>query len=131
MLQIDLPRLPNEANPAGIPFASGTGTQSDVWLISNPPRDNPDDAGFVNEYTWNNPPARNQFVSTTIFPPGSPTEPYLTFLWSGRCERTLSFEFVLSDWQQGSGDVNFYDSLGGRSGKYVIPPIGFSMVYNC
>lgn len=127
MLQIDIPKLPTGNNPG--PIASGTGTQADVWLVTNPPRSNPYDFGFIYEYSWNKPPVKNQFVSTTIFPTGSPTDaPYKTFMWSGTCQQQLSFQFELSDWQQGSGDVNFFDTLGGKQG---LTPIGFSMVYNC
>lgn len=126
MLQIDLPRLPTQNNPG--PIASGTGTQSDVWLLKNPPVSNPYDYSFVYDYTWNHPPQKNQFVSTTIFPTGIPTDPYKTFMWSGTCQQTMSFQFELSDWQQGSGDVNFFNTLGGKVG---LTPIGFSMIYNC
>ena len=127
MLQINIPKLPIQNNPG--PIASGTGTQSDVWLLTNPPRDSPYDNSFIYEYSWNKPPVKSQFVSTTIFPTGSPTqEAYKTFMWSGTCKQTLSFQFELSDWQQGSGDVDFYNTLGGKIG---LIPIGFSMVYNC
>lgn len=127
MLQIDIPKLPTQNNPG--PIASGTGTQADVWLIDNPSRSNPYDNGFIYEYSWNKPPVKSQFVSTTIFPTGSPTSgPYKTYMWSGTCKQQLSFEFELSDWQQGSGDVNFYDTMGGKQG---LTPIGFIMVYNC
>jgi hypothetical protein len=127
MLEIDIPKLPTQNTPG--PIASGTGTQSDVWLLTNPPRDNPYDNGFIYQYSWNNPPVKSQFVSTTIFPVGTPTDgPYKTYMWSGTCKQTLSFQFELSDWQQGSGDVNFYTSMGGKSG---LTPIGFKMVYNC
>ncbi len=127
MLQIDIPKLPTRNTPG--PIATGTGTQADAWLITNPPRSNPFDNGFIYEYSWNNPPVKSQFVSTTIFPTGSPTDaPYKTYMWSGTCKQQLSFEFDLSDWQQGSGDVNFFDTTGGKSG---LTPIGFTMVYNC
>jgi hypothetical protein len=127
MLQINIPQLPIRNEP--VPIASGTGVQSDVWLITNPPRDSPYDNSYIYEYSWNKPPVKSQFVSTTPFPTGSPTDgPYKTFLWSGTCKQTLSFQFELSDWQQGSGDVHFYNTLGGKSG---LVPIGFSMVYNC
>jgi hypothetical protein len=127
MLQIDIPKLPTQNNPG--PIASGTGTQSDVWLITNPPQDNPYNTQYLYEYSWNKPPIKSQFVSTTIFPVGSPTDsPYKTFMWSGTCKQQLSFQFELSDWQQGSGDVNFYDTMGGKQG---LTPIGFTMVYNC
>jgi len=127
MLQIEIPQLPTPNNPG--PIASGTGTQSDVWLITNPPTTNPYDNSFIYHYSWNSPPIKSQFVSTTIFPVGSPTDaPYKTFMWSGTCKQTLSFQFELSDWQQGSGDVNFYDTTGGKQG---LVPIGFRLVFNC
>lgn len=127
MLQINIPKLPTQNNPG--PIASGTGTQADVWLVNNPPRDNPYDINFIYEYSWNKPPSKSQFVSTTNFPTGSPTEgPYKTYLWSGTCKQQLSFQLELSDWQQGSGEVNFYNTLGG---KVTLTPIGFSLVYNC
>jgi hypothetical protein len=127
MLQINIPKLPTQNNPG--PIASGSGTQSDVWLITNPPRDNPYDFGFIYEYSWNKPPVKSQFVSTTIFPNQSPTDaPYKTFMWSGTCKQQLSFQLELSDWQQGSGDVEFFNTLGGKIG---LTPIGFSLVYNC
>jgi hypothetical protein len=123
MLQIDLPQLPTQSIPT--PIASGS-SQSDVWLIKNPAQANPADYGYIYQYTWNKPPIKDQFVSTTIFPTSSPSDAYKTYMWSGTCKQVMSFQFELSDWQQGSGDVNFYNFFGG---KYT--PIGFQLVYNC
>jgi hypothetical protein len=129
MLQIDLPAQPSRTSPDGL--ASGTGTQSDVWLLKKPAGTggpNPWNPPSIYGYTWNSPPEKSQFVSTTFFPPGKPTDPYKTFLWSGTCDPTMSFQFELSDWQQGSGDVRFYNHLGGKEG---LVNFGFSMIYNC
>ena len=123
LLQIDLPKLPTQSIPT--PIASGS-SQSDVWLIKNPPVSDPNDIGFIYKYTWNKPPVKDQFVSTTQFPTDSPSDPYKTYLWSGTCKSVLSFQFELSDWQQGAGDVNFYNFFGG---KYT--PIGFQLVHSC
>ena len=123
MLQIDLPKLPTQSIPT--PIASGS-SQSDVWLIKNPPQSNPSEIGYIYRYTWNNPPTKDPFVATTIFPTGLPTDAFKTYLWSGTCKDVMSFQFELSDWQQGSGEVSFYNFFGG---KYT--PIGFQLVYNC
>lgn len=123
MLQIDIPRLPNYYNQN--PIANGS-SQADVWTVKNPPRENPYEYGYIFEYTWNNPPVKDQFVATTIFPTESPSEPFKTYLWSGTCQQTMSFLFELSDWQQGPGHVGFYNTWGS---KYT--PIGFQLVYNC
>ncbi|OXV06749.1 hypothetical protein Egran_05484 [Elaphomyces granulatus] len=108
MINILIPDLtkPNE-------IASGTATQANVWTVqpwttSSPP-------------TYNKPPVRNAFVSTTIFPTGVTTSPYATVLESNSCSPVMSFLFELSTWQQGSGSVNFANS----------PAIGFSLTFNC
>ena len=94
-------------------IAAGTATQADVWTVepwttSSPP-------------TFNNPPVYDQFVSTTIFPTDTTTEPYSTVLESNSCSPVMSFLFKLSTWQQGNGYVDFTNS----------PSIGFSLTYNC
>jgi hypothetical protein len=108
MINILIPVLtePNE-------IASGTATQADVWTVqpwttSSPP-------------TFNKPPVRNQFVSTTIFQTGVTSSPYATVLESNSCSPVMSLLFELSTWQQGSGFVNFANS----------PAIGFSLTFNC
>ncbi|MCJ1361018.1 hypothetical protein MMC16_000114 [Acarospora aff. strigata] len=113
MLQIEFPPLTSDNQ-----IASGTGTQADVWSTS------PAGPGV----TWNNPPVKNQFVATTIFPTGKTTQGFKTILASNSCSPTMSFLFELSDWQQGAGSVKFYNSLGGKQG---LQPIGFSMIFNC
>ena len=94
-------------------IASGTATQADVWTVqpwttSSPP-------------TFNNPPVKNQFVSTTIFPTDTTTSSYSTVLESNSCSPVMSFLFQLSTWQQGSGFVDFTNS----------PSIGFSLTFDC
>jgi len=114
MLQVEFPPLtqPNQ-------IASGTATQANVWTVA------PDPNGVS---TYNNPPVRNQFVSTLIFPTTTSTEIYKTILYSNTCSPTMSFLFELSTWQQGTGHVQFFNSLGGKQG---LQPIGFSMIFDC
>lgn len=108
MLRFDLPRLerPNQ-------IASGEAIQSDVWSVA------PDPNGVS---TWNNPPARDQFVATTRFPTGTTESAFSTYLASNTCSPTMSFLFELSSWQQGAGSVVFDNNPG---------YLGFSMVFNC
>jgi hypothetical protein len=114
MLKVQYPpfQYPNE-------IATGDATQADVWSVA------PDPAGVS---TWNNPPALNQFVATTIFPEAASTEPFETILMSNSCSPTMSFLFEQSDWQQGGGSVQFYNTLGGKQG---LVPLGFSMIFDC
>jgi hypothetical protein len=100
-------------------IAIGDATQADVWSVA------PDPAGVS---TWNHPPARDQFVATTIFPEAASTEPFETILMSNTCKPTMSFLFEQSNWQQGGGSVQFYNTLGGKQG---LQPLGFSMIFNC
>lgn len=107
-------------------IASGTATQADVWLAS------PDRYGTS---TWNNPPQKQQHVSTVIFPAEGSTDTFETNLWAGNCPvpptpdgGTLTFLFELSTWQQGNGSVSFFNSLGGKQG---LQAEGFSLIFNC
>ena len=127
MLEIDLPKLP--MNYWQTETIAGGASQADVWLIKQPAGYTPGQNYYVYEWSWNKPPVKDQFVSTVIFPTTNPTDgPYKTYLWSGKCSPTMSFQFELSDWQQGAGWVNFYSTPGG---KLTLVPIGFNMVYNC
>ncbi|KAL3456970.1 hypothetical protein BJX64DRAFT_29277 [Aspergillus heterothallicus] len=74
--------------------------------------------------TWNNPPQRDQFVSTFGFETEETSAPFQTILHSNTCSTTMSYLVELSGWQ-GEGSVNFSNSPGGVDG------IGFSMVFNC
>jgi hypothetical protein len=106
-------------------IASGTTTQANVYLAS------PDPYGTS---TWNNRPQTEQMVATVIFPTEGSTDTYETNLWAGTCPfgptqngGTLTFLFELSNWQQGSGSVNFYNSLGGKG----FEAVGFSLIFDC
>lgn len=114
MLQVEYPPLqyPNQ-------IATGPATQADVWSVAPDPN---------SMSTWNNPPARNQFVATTIFPTAASAQGSKTILMSNTCSPTMSFLFEQSDWQQGGGSIRFYNSAGGNQG---LPPLGFSMIFNC
>lgn len=126
MLEIDIPKLP--ANNVYEPIAGGD-SQADVWLIKQPAGYTPAEYWYVYEWSWNKPPVKDQFVSTVIFPTTNPTDgPLKRYLWSGTCSPTMSFQFELSDWQQGAGWVNYFTSVGG---KLTTTPINFNMVYNC
>jgi len=113
MLQPQYPPLASDNQ-----IASGTGTQADVWSTK------PSGLGA----TWNNPPVKDQFIATTIFPTQKSTQVFKTILASNSCSPTMSFLFQLSDWQQGAGYVDFYNTLGGKQGLH---PIGFSMIFDC
>ncbi|MCJ1245654.1 hypothetical protein MMC30_002858 [Trapelia coarctata] len=115
MLQLEFPPLTTDNQ-----IASGTATQADVW--STKPWNN------TNLPTYNHPPVKDQFVSTTIFPTQKSTTGTKTILVSNSCSPQMSFFFELSNWQRGTGTVNFFNSLGGKQG---LQPIGFSMIYNC
>jgi hypothetical protein len=113
MLRVQFPPLqyPNQ-------ITIGPANQADVWSVA------PDPNGLS---TWNNPPARDQWVATTRFPEAKSETPTEGVLASNTCSPTMSFLFEQSDWQ-GGGSVRFYNSAGGNSG---LPPLGFSMVFNC
>ena len=115
MLQVEFPPLTSDNE-----IASGTATQADVW--STQPWNN------TNPPTYNHKPVKDQFVSTVIFPTQKSTTIYKTILVSNSCSPQMSFYFEQSNWQQGTGSVNFFNSLGGKQG---LQPIGFSMIYNC
>ncbi|MCJ1256029.1 hypothetical protein MMC24_003848 [Lignoscripta atroalba] len=115
MLQIQFPSFAADGA-----IANGTATQADVW--STQP------FTYANLPTYNHPPVKDQFVSTVIFPTKKTTSAFKTTLASNTCSPVMSYLIELSDWQQGAGSVNFFNTLGGKQG---IVPIGFSMVYNC
>ncbi|KAF7510995.1 hypothetical protein GJ744_005541 [Endocarpon pusillum] len=100
-------------------IATGPAIQADVWSV------NPDRQGTS---TWNNPPARREFVATTRFPTEASGTGSSTVLASNTCSETMSFLFEHSTWQQGGGSVRFFNSAGGN---YRVPPVGFTMVFNC
>ena len=102
-------------------IASGPSLQADVWTVA------PDPNGVA---TYNHPPARDQFVSTLIFPTAKTDQSFETYLYSSTCKPTMSFLFEHSTWQQDpdGGSVRFYNTPGGEAG---LPPQGFSLVYNC
>ncbi|GKZ17430.1 hypothetical protein AbraIFM66951_004732 [Aspergillus brasiliensis] len=114
MLAIDIP--PALAQP----IATGSSTQADIWTTSpwNLTTSSP-------LPTWNNPPARQEMVSTYEFPTSPSTSPVHRILASNRCSNTMSFLAVLSTWQTTSGSVDFENSIGGSQS------IGFSLVFNC
>lgn len=114
MLSAQFPplRYPNQ-------ITTGPAVQADVWSVA------PDRQGTS---TWNNPPARREFVSTIRFPTEAGGPGLSTVLASNTCSETMSFLFEHSDWQQGGGSVYFFNTAGGNFGDR---PIGFSMVFNC
>ena len=130
MLRFQLPKLsvPNQIASASPDYSGGF--QADVWTYQADP---------LGLSTWANPLQRGQFVSTVIFPTRTTDAPYETYIWSGTCPQggpgtsqpyggTLSFLFEGSTWQQLSGGVRFFNTLGGKQG---LVPIGFSLVFNC
>ncbi|KAH1494149.1 hypothetical protein KXX06_002509 [Aspergillus fumigatus] len=113
MLEIDIPALsqPNQ-------IAEGA-TQVDIWTT--------DPWNYLSLPTYNNPPKRREMVGTYIFPTQPTTEASKTIIASNTCSDTMSFLVELSNWQQQSGSVTFYNTLGGKQG---IEPTGFKMIYS-
>ncbi|KAL2813392.1 hypothetical protein BJX63DRAFT_394313 [Aspergillus granulosus] len=110
MLQVQIPVLTEDEQ-----IASGD-SQADIWTTQP--------WTSANLPTWNNPPQRDQFVSTFRFESEQTDEPFQTVLHSNTCSTMMSYLVELSGWQ-GEGSVNFSNSPGGLNG------LGFSMVYNC
>lgn len=125
-LEVNFPDLPGRFLKG--PLATGEANQADIWLVKTPEQRSPSDLSFLLEWTWNNPPEKDQFVSTIAFPNESPSDSLKTILWSGRCDETVNFLLELSDWQQANGTVSYFETLGSRFEEIVV---AFQLLYNC
>ncbi|KAF7589822.1 hypothetical protein BBP40_003632 [Aspergillus hancockii] len=91
-------------------------TQAEIW--STDPWDT------NSTPTFNNPPKKREMVGTYRFPTAANDQAVHTVIASNTCSGTMSWLAYLSDWQQGTGSVNFGNRLD-------IHHLGFSLVFNC